>query len=441
MGCRALLLALLATPLDSFYHHPVCRSGRQVALHAQQRQQQRPKRLHKRREPEREPERRSWNPQAIKLNRQIANRDGSHDDIFRLFNTRKKDFSEVNYATALNWLAKKQPRGGYAVDSQDARNLAELILAASKQLDSNPDGWDARALANAAWGAAKLLQPRKYANPRERRAVQGSEVEEALKAACASLLRKIGDLAETRPDDFKAQELANVAWSFATADLDAPRLYASLATSATPRLAQFSAQELANVRPARKICHLICSHLSTQVAWAFAKRLGTGAAGVPQTDAADDVACAEASRKMFEAWSEECILRFPDGDFKAQELANAVWAVATAGFEASDEFWDSAARAAVPLMRDPEQAQTQNIANCLWSYAKSGDGTPAVRKELFSELADASSKRVDEFNAQELGNTAWAYATAAEAAPQLFDAIAASAEGRVERFIAQNLGA
>ena len=34
---------------------------------------------------------------------------------------------------------------------------------------------------------------------------------------------------------------------------------------------------------------------------------------------------------------------------------------------------------------------------------------------------------------------AWAYATAAEAAPELFDAIAASAEGRVERFIAQNL--
>ena len=140
MGCRALLLALLIAPLDSFYHHPVCRSARHVALHAQQRQQQRPKRLHKRREPEREPERRSWNPQAIKLNRQIANRDGSHEDIFRLFNTRKKDFSEVNYATALNWLAKKQPRGGYAVDSQDARNLAELILAASNQLDSNPDG-------------------------------------------------------------------------------------------------------------------------------------------------------------------------------------------------------------------------------------------------------------------------------------------------------------
>ena len=74
---------------------------------------------------------------------------------------------------------------------------------------------------------------------------------------------------------------------------------------------------------------MICSHssASTQVAWAFAKRLGTGAAGVPNSDAADDVACAEASRKMFEAWSEECILRFPDGDFKAQELANAVWAV------------------------------------------------------------------------------------------------------------------
>ena len=198
----------------------------------------------------------------------------------------------------------------------------------------------------------------------------------------------------------------------------------------------------------------------------FAKRLGHASASrrspafakqapappaFPKTDAADDVACAEASRKMFEAWSEECILRFPDGDFKAQELANAVWAVATAGFEASDEFWDSAARAAVPLMRDPEQAQTQNIANCLWSYAKEWRRTPSVRKELFSELADASSKRVDEFNAQELGNTVrYSFVgilhlhrpvrlTAAEAAPELFDAIAASAEGRVERFIAQNL--
>ena len=59
---HALLLALLVTPLDSFYH-PVCRRA-DVALRAQQQRQQRPKRLHKRREPEREPERRSWNPQA-----------------------------------------------------------------------------------------------------------------------------------------------------------------------------------------------------------------------------------------------------------------------------------------------------------------------------------------------------------------------------------------
>ena len=95
---HTLLLVLLATPLESFYHS-VCRRA-DVALRAQQQRQQRPKRLHKRREPEREPERRSWDPQAIKLNRQIANRDGSHADIFRLFNTRKKDFSEVNYATA-----------------------------------------------------------------------------------------------------------------------------------------------------------------------------------------------------------------------------------------------------------------------------------------------------------------------------------------------------
>ena len=40
MGCRVLLLALLATPLDSFYH-PVC-TRVPLALRAQQQRQQRP---------------------------------------------------------------------------------------------------------------------------------------------------------------------------------------------------------------------------------------------------------------------------------------------------------------------------------------------------------------------------------------------------------------
>ena len=115
----------------------------------------------------------------------------------------------MNYATALNWLAKKQPRGGYAVDSQDARNLAELILAASNQLDQLA-GRLGRASARERGLGRRQIAAAPEVRESQRAARFKVDIEEALKAACASLLRKIGDLAETRPDDFKAQELANV---------------------------------------------------------------------------------------------------------------------------------------------------------------------------------------------------------------------------------------
>ena len=249
------------------------------------------------------------NPQAIKLNRQIANRDGSHEHVYFLFNTRKKDFSEVNYATALNWLAKKQPRGGYAVGLAGRANLAELILATSNQLDSNPDGWDARALANAAWGAAKLLQPRKYANPRERRAVQGSEVEEALKAACASLLQE-----DRRPRGDAAGRLQGAGARQCCLVIRDGRPRRPAPVRVARDVGDAPARPVLGAGARERVtCVEIC-RAGVGLAWrsrvgVHAGRLGlreetrNGRRRRAKLDAADDVACAEASRKMFEAWS------------------------------------------------------------------------------------------------------------------------------------------
>ena len=219
---------------------------------------------------------------------------------------------------------------------------------------------------------------------------------------------------------FKAQELANVAWAFATANLDEPELFRALAASATPRLHVFSAQELANT------------------AWAFAKRLGASVGDRPSDGEHE---CYAEARLMFGALCEEASKRFgaTEDGFKPQELANVVWAMATAGVPGTEAFWDGAAVEAARITRDARATQPQNLANLAWAYAKSGRGSREAVDALFSNLAVTAARRVDEFNAQELGNTAWAYATADRPAPDLFDAIAASAVPRVDRFIAQNL--
>ena len=264
---------------------------------------------------------------------------------------------------------------------------------------------------------------------------------------------RIGEESAPRADEFKAQELTNVrtrraddvilqedapppppqsnddgllsraqvAWAFATANLDAPELFAAIADSATPRATTFSPQELANL------------------AWAFAKRLGP-ALGTEPLEGGDarDVRCAAASTDLFDAISRQCVEFFPENEFKPQEIANVCWAMATSAYRAPDAFWDGAANAAVIAMAEA-RAQPQNMANTVWAFAKDGGGTPAVRKAAFERLAGYSAARIDEFNPQELGNTVWAFATAEHDAPELFAAVAKTAAPRVDRFIAQNL--
>ena len=69
----------------------------------------------------------------------------------------------------------------------------------------------------------------------------------------------------------------------------------------------------------------------------------------------------------------------------------------------------------------------QELANTAWAFAKEGHAAP----ELFDALAASSMARVGEFNPQDLSNTAWAFATAGHAAPKLFDALAAASMARL----------
>jgi len=355
----------------------------------------------------------------VQLNKDISRADATPSDILALYATRGADFSDVNFATAINWLAKRQPRTGYTGTS-DAAGVANLLTRAEAAiLETGAEYWDARSLANAAWGSAKL------------RARAG----DGLFEASLGCLRAIATEATRRPHEFKTQELANIAWAFATAGIDDALLFAALAKCATSQIATFSSQEMANI------------------AWAFSKRMGT------DIGAASDLLKAghdrgQAAEKLGGKWGRAAVdaadllaevarispPQLVAHAFKPQEIANMCWSMATAGYDASDAFWDAVAAAATAIAHEPT-TQTQNLANVVWAFAKAGkrpETSPACA-QLYSTFAAAAAPRVDDFNSQELGNTAWAYATAGAPAEALLEVICASAERRVQRFTTQNL--
>ena len=101
--------------------------------------------------------------------------------------------------------------------------------------------------------------------------------------------------------------------------------------------------------------------------------------------------------------------------FDAENLANTVWAFATAREVAPALF------AAVASEADAKVADfsAQNLANTVWAFATAREAAPA----LFAGVASEVEVRLDEFLPQALANTAWAYAMAREPAPPMLQPI------------------
>jgi len=114
--------------------------------------------------------------------------------------------------------------------------------------------------------------------------------------------------------------------------------------------------------------------------------------------------------------------------FNAQDIANTVWAFATAR-RAAPALFDAMAAAAVRKVGD---FNAQNIANTVWAFATARRAAPA----LFDAMAAVAVRKVNGFNEQDIANTVWAFATARRPAPALFDAMAVAVR-KVNGFNAQ----
>lgn len=358
---------------------------------------------------------------TIVINRRISREARTPEDILAIYDEREGSFAPVNYATTLTWLAKRRPKRGYS-DRSTVSKISKVAARTREKLDDASEVWSARTLANAGWASAKLFS---------------STQDAGLRRELIGNLHVVAQKSCLVIDEFKPQELANVAWAMATANVKATKLVETLAASAVPRIGLFSAQEMANL------------------VWALARLFGQaiGDSGA-SSSSRDESRAAARCNELYGAVADEAKLRFHE--FKPQELANTVWAVATTGFVPGDneeEFWDAAVKAmgdkllvaelssGRPTSPAHEFAQPQNVANVVWSIAKvmPGGCSAGARQTFFDIVARVSIESIGEFNPQELGNVAWSFATAKESSDPLFDSIAGAAESKLNRFIPQNL--
>lgn len=136
-----------------------------------------------------------------------------------------------------------------------------------------------------------------------------------------------------------------------------------------------------------------------------------------------------AAPDLFDAVARETRHRLHE--FKPQELSNTAWAFSKAGVRAP-AFFAAIAAEAIPQLA---LFKAQELANLVWSFATVREPAP----RLFEEVAREAMPRAHEFNSQELGNFAWAFAKADHSAHALFNALAAEAVPRLHEFKAQEL--
>tara|TARA_B100000513_G_scaffold193709_1_gene121435 strand:+ start:526 stop:3900 length:3375 start_codon:yes stop_codon:yes gene_type:complete len=239
--------------------------------------------------------------------------------------------------------------------------------------------------------------------------------------------------AEAKVHLFNAQELANVAWAFATAGYPAPALFEAIALAAAEKVEGATAQNLANLAWA----YATARHEAPALFDALAvEALQEGRLAQFSSQAIASTARAfawagHAAPGLFDALEVEASARL--GEFTEQELSNTAWAFVTAE-HAAHSLFEAIATELVEQERLPE-FKPQGLASMSRAFALAEHKAP----HLFHAFVPEIVAKLGKFNSQELSNTARAFATSGEASAALFEPLAAEAAGRLSTFNAQEL--
>ena len=257
-------------------------------------------------------------------------------------------------------------------------------------------GGNAQELANLVWSFAKAQH-------------EAPALLEAVAAAAAPRLR-----------EFKPQELSNLVWGFATARHAAPALLDAVAAEAAPRLREFNEQALSTTfwayATAKHAAPALFDAMAAQVSARPAELTAQGLSTVAW-------ACATAKfgdARLLGALAREAKRRARG--LTPQQLAQLLWAFAKADF-ADTELFGALASTVAHRLGD---FGARDIASASWALAKACHAD----ETLFKSLASAALRRVDDFGLQDAVNTAWAFAKVGQSENSLFDALARSIASR-----------
>ena len=271
-----------------------------------------------------------------------------------------------------------------------------LCHAATESIERQP--WTPPLLSRLLWGLTKV--PRTAAT-------------DALFVAAARAIPTIAG-------DAKLPQIANIAWAFATSDIEAPEVFDALRTA----VEAYSAAELRRSRD---------RDLSIAL-WAFAK------VGAP-------------APAMFDRFATEILSR-DLAAFNDQSLSNTAWAFATSRHAAPPLFsaiaremtgrirecapvtlvmtlWAFArmnapapalfALVAADAPRFLECGETRSVSQLSWAFATAGVDAPAF---FASAEREALKRGLANMNGQSISNLAWAFCKAGIDAPALYAAVA-----------------
>ena len=286
--------------------------------------------------------------------------------------------------------------GEFRINSQERRPVGAMLRCRLAQLSCRP-GW--RSLSGLP-RVGELHSAREVIDAHARHGHRYGPMKlSASWSKLGKLVRQQSEIGELRDTPEALQPLA------ADTELALPRFDAFAFAATVGGLGHLHA---AGLRASDTLWAELATHCTRSVATMNAQEISQTALGFAKAGRGTSL-CDPA---LLDAIAEEAARRGLC-DFKPQNLANMVWAYATAG-HAAPALLDAVAKEAVNRLHE---YIPQNLSNTAWAYATAGHPAPA----LLDAIAEEAARRgLRDFNSQDLANTAWAFAVADRPAPALF---------------------
>ncbi|EGB05539.1 hypothetical protein AURANDRAFT_66278 [Aureococcus anophagefferens] len=257
------------------------------------------------------------------------------NDVLELWSGRGAP-TAANLANALSRLGKVGGDDRSAAHAaRHDRRFAALLRELRSRICDDPEYLGPRQLGNVAHALARLGAGKGH--------MDGERA-----------FQSLGRAAAPRAAAFDARELANTAWAFATAGVDAPELMRAFAARAADKVVDYDVRELANL------------------VWALAK-LGKGPASSPE------------AARLFEAAASSAADRA--AQLSSQQVAKLLWSYAAVGLRHELLFHALCGRARADLA----SYGPLSVATSAWALAKAGHRDDALMAALAGVVAAKAS--------------------------------------------------